>query len=87
MDKFIDKNGKTVLQINDEGEEEINTLRFKDGILVISRTSEEEGHFHEFDPTDLTKGTETTDGHKHGISDKQIEPAKDGHTHALPSGV
>jgi len=89
MDKFINKDGKVVLTIDDDGKETLDPSHFfKDGTLVITRTSDEEGHYHEFDPTDLSKGTETANDHKHDIKERLILPAGDnGHTHALPMGV
>ena len=89
MDRYINKDGKVILKIHDDGRQEVDKgHHFKDGILVISRTSSEEGHYHEFDPTDLSKGTEKADGHKHNIADRLVQPAgKNGHTHALPIGI
>ncbi len=89
MDKFVDKKGKVVLKINDDGSQEVHPEHtFKDGTLVITRTSSEEGHYHEFNPLDLSEGTSKVEGHKHDIINSLVQPAgKNGHTHALPMGA
>lgn len=92
MEKFIDKKtGKTVLKINDDGTEEVDTKYFqdiKDGTIKLTRTSEEDGHDHSWTMDEEGNGkTSIDDGHNHKIIAFNIIPKDDGHSHAFPLGA
>lgn len=42
MDKFINKDGKVVIKIHDDGTEEFDAAHFRDGKPVIKEVSPEE---------------------------------------------
>jgi hypothetical protein len=83
-----------VLQIDDEGQQTIDKKYFedkkkeKDGIIKLTRTSEEDGHDHSWTMDENGDGkTSTENGHSHKIIAYEIIPKDDGHTHQLPLGA
>lgn len=82
MDKFVDKNGKVILKIEDDGSQVIDQAYFND-IAGQKNTTVVDGHAHTYTVDQHGGGlTSTNEGHSHSIIKWLVQPA-DGHGHKL----